>query len=62
MGRLIAVDDVEAMAEKVMELLADDALRVDFATKARERAKDFSLDKSVAAYKELMTRLLREGR
>jgi glycosyltransferase involved in cell wall biosynthesis len=61
-GRLIAVDDVEAMGDQIMELLSDDALREDFATKARERANDFSLDRSVAAYKELMTRLLTESR
>ena len=58
-GRLIAVDDVEAMTDKALELLADDALREDFGRKARERAKDFSLDKSVAAYESLMTRLLK---
>ncbi|MEE3326197.1 MAG: glycosyltransferase [Myxococcota bacterium] len=59
-GRLIAVDDVEAMSREIVDLLSDDALREGFARKSRERAKDFSLDRSVAAYKRLMMELLEE--
>ena len=57
-GRLVAVDDVGAMSTHILELLSEDVVRTQLADKARERAKDFSLDRSVAAYKDIMTRLL----
>lgn len=57
-GRLVAVDDVGAMSTHILELLSEDVVRTQLADKARERAKDFSLDRSVAGYQDIMTRLL----
>jgi glycosyltransferase involved in cell wall biosynthesis len=60
-GRLVAVDDVDAMAQNVLELLADGSVRQHFGEKARERAKDFSFHRNVNAYGALVTRLLEES-
>jgi len=60
-GRLVAVDDVDAMAQNVLGLLADGSVRQHFGERARERAKDFSFDRNVSAYGALVTRLLEES-
>ena len=60
-GRLVAVDDVEAMSGNIMELLADDSTRQHLGEKARKRAQDFSLDRNVKAYELLIRRLLEEA-
>jgi glycosyltransferase involved in cell wall biosynthesis len=60
-GRRVAVDDVDAMAQNVLELLADGSVRQHFGEKARERAKDFSFHRNVNAYGALVTRLLEES-
>jgi len=60
-GRRVAVDDVDAMAQNVLELLADGSVRQHFGEKARERSKDFSFHRNVNAYGALVTRLLEES-
>jgi glycosyltransferase involved in cell wall biosynthesis len=59
-GRLVAVDDIEAMAQNILELLSDGSVRQHFGEKARERARDFSVHRNVSAYGALLARLLEE--
>ena len=56
-GRLVSVDDVSAMAENLLELIADGGERQQLAEKARTRALDFGLDVSLAAYRALLERV-----
>ncbi len=60
-GRLVAVDDVEAMAQNILELLSDGSVRQHFGEKGRERARDFSFHRNMSAYGALLTRLLEES-
>ena len=61
-GRLVAVDDIEAMSQNILELLSDGSVRQHLGKKARERARDFSSHRNVSAYGALLTRLLEESR
>ena len=57
-GLLVEVDDVKAMAENI-RLLVDDADRRQlFAERARQRARDFNLERNVNAYGEVLDRVL----
>ncbi|MGB9855707.1 MAG: glycosyltransferase [Caldisericum exile] len=53
-GCLVPVGGVAEIKEAVEKLLADDILRNKYIQKGKERAKDFSLDKIIAKYKEVL--------
>jgi glycosyltransferase involved in cell wall biosynthesis len=52
-GLLVPVEDEAALAEGILKLLRDHALREKFATSGKERAMDFSADKIVRQYEKL---------
>jgi glycosyltransferase involved in cell wall biosynthesis len=61
-GRLVPPDDAEAMADAVVGLLADPALRSRMARAASDtQARDFAAERQVAEYLELYRRLGRES-
>jgi glycosyltransferase involved in cell wall biosynthesis len=47
-GLLVAPEKDDAIAEALMEMLTDDALREGFGQSARERSESFSLDTHIA--------------
>jgi glycosyltransferase involved in cell wall biosynthesis len=49
-GLLVPVGDVEAMADAILALLQDNALRSRLAEAGRKRAEEFSVDKMVTEY------------
>ena len=60
-GRLVAVDDVEAMTQNVLELLSDGSLRQDFGEKHESVPKTSVSIVNVSAYKALIDRVLEES-
>jgi glycosyltransferase involved in cell wall biosynthesis len=56
-GLLVPVGDVQAMAEAIVTLLRDRALRTSLAEAGRKRAQDFSVDKMVAEYEKVFERV-----
>lgn len=59
-GILAPVKDANALAEKLKMLIRDTTLRESFSQKAVERAKMFSIDRTVKAYEELFEDALRQ--
>ena len=57
-GRLVPVDDVEALSRTIEELLADGEARHAMGQAARRRALDFSLQANTDAYADVFERVL----
>lgn len=53
-GRLVPVGDVEAMAEKMIEVLSDDQLRADLSERSLRRAPDFDISVIGPRYYDLL--------
>ncbi|MDG2335974.1 MAG: glycosyltransferase [Myxococcota bacterium] len=53
-GRLVPVDDVEAMASTLLELLGDGSVRQSLGRAARDRAQDFEVEACVKTYAEVV--------
>jgi glycosyltransferase involved in cell wall biosynthesis len=59
-GNLVRAGDAPALAQRVLELLRDDALRSRYGAAARARAaSDFSFEKQSEQYQDLFSRLAR---
>ena len=56
-GFLVPVGDVAGLAERLAELMGDDALRARFAERAREASERFSLDGVLDQWEALMRRI-----
>ena len=52
-GVLVSVDDVDALAEKIVAMLTNHQRRKEFILRGRERAKDFSANGIAKQYKQL---------
>ncbi|MBI5099771.1 MAG: glycosyltransferase [Nitrospirae bacterium] len=59
-GLLVPVEDEAALAEGILKLLRDSALREKFATLGKKRTMDFSADKIVRRYENLFFDFIKE--
>ena len=59
-GYLLPPGDVEAMAERVVQLLSDDGRHARFAAAGRRRAVQFGCDEVVPRFEALYERVLRQ--
>jgi glycosyltransferase involved in cell wall biosynthesis len=57
-GLLVPVDDEDAMAEAILSLLKDEALRKRLSQAGRARAEDFGLEKILKEYEDLFTEVM----
>ena len=57
-GRLVAVDDANAMAAEILDLLRDGEARQALSRAARHRALDFRVEKCVDAYADVLAECL----
>jgi glycosyltransferase involved in cell wall biosynthesis len=57
-GLLVGVEAVDELANALLRLLGDAALRVRLAAGARRRALDFTLEKNVMAYRPILSQLV----
>lgn len=60
-GRLVPVGDVKAFAAAIAELLRDENLRTKFSRVGMERTKDFSADKIIIQYEQVICESMRSG-
>ena len=59
-GLLVPVADPKAMAEAILRVLTNDELRKKLSRNAREKARDFALEKTVSEYKKLFCEVVEE--
>jgi glycosyltransferase involved in cell wall biosynthesis len=52
-GVLVPTEDIDALSTAILELLRDKALRASFSRLAKQRVKDFAVEKIVSKYEEL---------
>jgi glycosyltransferase involved in cell wall biosynthesis len=57
-GLLVPVDDDDALAEAILSLLKDEALRKRLSQAGRARAEDFRLEKILKEYEDLFTEVM----
>ena len=58
-GLLVPVVDLEAMAEAILRILEDPELSKKLSKNARERAKNFTLEKAVTEYEKLFREVVK---
>jgi len=59
-GILVPVGDQESMAEAILKILQNPVLAQEFSVAGKERAKFFSVEKSVSAYQEIFQAVIYE--
>lgn len=53
-GILIPIKNIEKMKEAIKSIMNDDVLRQSYKEKARQRANDFRVEKSIKLYEEII--------